>query len=99
MKADEDQWKSRLWVRPSRRPPERSSRFAPLPGHCRSKPYSSSTTPHWVVSVALVTVGRLGTEITEELMQDVSGELDGSWAPVSVAPKNRTTKVSTMNGL
>src|ERR1700721_813119 len=49
---------------PNRKPPERSSRFAPPPGHCRSKPYSSSTTPHWVVSVALVMVGRLGMEIT-----------------------------------
>src|ERR1700722_2180394 len=73
IKSPEDQWRSRLGVKPNRRPPERSSRWAPPPGHWRSKPYSTSTTPHCVVLVALVTVGRLGTETTEPKQEDSLG--------------------------
>jgi hypothetical protein len=50
--------------------------------------------PHWVVSVALATVGRLVTATTVAPVQEGSVELDGSWALVGATARRRTTKVS-----
>jgi hypothetical protein len=46
-------------------------------------------TPHWVVSVALVTVGRDGTDMISELRQGLSLDFS-SCAQVTVDAPNRT---------
>jgi hypothetical protein len=86
-KSPDAQWKSKWGVRPKRRLPERSSRWAPPLGHCRSKPYSASTTPHCVVSAPLETVGRLGTDTMVVLKHELSGGLAACCADAETAKK------------